>query len=155
AFKLDNKKSSFSKIVADYMLKENVVEKNKAYIFLKEKTSLFKESKIAKISEIKRENAISFFLSNNEYSSNQMSYTLLKSQKNDLITKCTTLLYDRNCKEKDTVIQNKANLQEKIKPASDTMEYYEAEIARRQKQRQQLPHAENIAIEKPKQDKER
>ncbi|MEG2814019.1 MAG: VapD family protein [Oscillospiraceae bacterium] len=38
---------------------------------------------------------------------------------------------------------------------TDTMEYYEAEIAKRQKQRQQLPHGEDIAIEKPKQDKER
>ncbi|MEG2814017.1 MAG: VapD family protein, partial [Oscillospiraceae bacterium] len=37
---------------------------------------------------------------------------------------------------------------------TDTMEYYEAEINKRQKQRQQLPHGEDIAIEKSKQDKE-
>ncbi|MEG0614123.1 MAG: VapD family protein [Oscillospiraceae bacterium] len=36
---------------------------------------------------------------------------------------------------------------------TDTMEYYEAEIAKRQKQ--QLPHGEDLAIEKLKRDKER
>ncbi|MEG0614125.1 MAG: hypothetical protein RR540_00095 [Oscillospiraceae bacterium] len=36
---------------------------------------------------------------------------------------------------------------------TDTMEYYEAEIAKQQKQ--QLPHGEDLAIEKLKQDKER
>ncbi|MCL2077033.1 MAG: PBECR4 domain-containing protein [Oscillospiraceae bacterium] len=92
-FKWDLRNATYSKINADYMLKEDKPE-NKAYVFLKEKSSIFGATKKLKVNEIKKESAISFFLSNKNYDKNQVQYTLLKNEKIDRSKNIRVVLYD-------------------------------------------------------------
>jgi hypothetical protein len=93
-FKWDRKKTSFSSnIIADYLLEEKIDNKPKAYVFLKENTSLSGKKNTLKISEI-RQSAVSFFLSKADYSAGQVKFTLLKNEKMNKITGAKELLFD-------------------------------------------------------------
>jgi hypothetical protein len=92
-FKWDTNKCGYSRINADYVLKENVPNDRKAYIFLKEKWDLGTVKKL-KIEEIKKESAISFFLAKRDWTENQTAYTLLRNEKIDIRTNIRTVLYD-------------------------------------------------------------
>jgi hypothetical protein len=110
-FKWDEKKAAYSKIKADYMLKEDIQFDNKAYIFLKEKTNIFCSNNKLKVSDVKKESAVSFFLSIREYNKNQVSYILLRNEKIDLRNNKRILLFDRcevikSEKELEKVLRN-------------------------------------------------
>jgi len=92
-FKWNSNKGKYSRINADYILKENIPDEKKAYVFLREKLSLGTTKKL-KAAEIKKESAISFFLAKRDYTESQVSYTLLRNEKIDISANTRTVLYD-------------------------------------------------------------
>lgn len=99
-FKWDKSKAKSSKITADFMLEEKSDNKKKAYFFLKEKNNFFGTEKTLKITEIKKENGVSFFLSSQDYPRGQVKFTLLKNEKIHKSTKIKELLFDFNANKK-------------------------------------------------------
>jgi len=115
-FKWDRNKGGYSKVSADYVLKENIPDDKKAYVFLREKFSLGTTKKL-KVEEIKKKSAISFFLEKRDLTENQVSYTLVKNEKIDKIKNTRTVLYDLEevKKERAAAAKAKAMLQEQLK----------------------------------------
>ena len=138
-FKWENK---YKDIRADYMLKEDIPQENRAYIFVKEKQSLFSSSKSPKkiqIDEIKKENTISFFLTKSrEYDNHATKFTLLKNVKVDKTNNTKTILFDFEevkktraaTKTKEKVIENPAK-EEKKTPLNERLPAAIVEAQRR------------------------
>jgi len=91
-FKWD-KATANSTIIADYLLEEKTSTIPKAYVFVKEKADLL-GAKILRVSDIRKESAVSFFRSTKDFSTNQVKYTLLKSEKIHKSTGINELLFD-------------------------------------------------------------